>query len=686
MKHFSLLLRKILLSNFFYGSLLIIAFFYVLFSYCRKNVIPVIHDEDVFQGTVVSKQIQKDSVFLEVKGKIPFQLVIACDSRKKEKRLQQITVGSLLLFQGKVQRIQDKTSSFFLSSYQTRMARKNLYYRVSVAAFQKGKQTNFWERLKEKIYLKIENHYQTSAYLKTFLLGNQTELSKESKRNYQTIGISHLFALSGMHISFLVGGLYTFFKKIWHAEKRSFYGSLVFLFGYCSLVQASPSILRASLFFFCFKGNQVYDFHVAPYQILLFLLALFLLWNPFLLENVSFLYSFSIASFLILYQKKLTGQKKIIVLFKTSVFSFFLSLPITLYFQYQVNPFSMIYNLFYIPFVSTIVFPCSFLVFFLPFLEPIYLVFLKFLEQSSAFCAQISPLLIFPKLPLPYYLFLFLLFLLCLSKKRAIYLYGLLLGIHFFLPLLKSDRLTMLDVGQGDCFLFESKGKALLVDVGGIEGKEMEEQDASFLIQELKARGIHQVSVVLSHGDIDHAGNLMDFINHFSVTSIRTNLGHLSKAEQQIKALAKQKKIPFQRVRSGTSFTVGHFQFLEINQSWENENDSSAVYFVTNRGQTMLFLGDASQKVEEKLLEEYDFPSLTLLKVGHHGSRTSTSDFLLTQEIQIALISAGSGNRYQHPHQETIKKLKQKKIKTYITSQVGSVEITFPSLNVKTSI
>ncbi len=684
--HFSLQFRKILLSNYFYIPVLILASVYTIVrQFIPKKPIEI-KNNNTFYGTVTSKKVGEDYLLLETNGKIPLQVFVTLKEQEDFVFKDTITVGSKIAFQGEIERIQDKTSSFYVSSYAKYLENKNIFYRVTTGNIQKIKQNSLIESIKEQLHFRIEQHFKTSAYLKTFLLGEQNELSKVTKQNYQTLGISHLFALSGMHISFLVGGLYLFLKKIMKNEKISFYLAICFLVIYYLLVKQSPSILRACLFFVMFEGNKVYDLHIRPYQILLFLLSIFLLLNPYILGEVSFLYSFSIASGLILYSTHLQSEKKILTLLKSSLFSFMLSLPITLYVQNQLNPLSVLFNLFYIPFISSILFPLSFLVFLFPFLEPIYSILILLLEGSSKICVELSPLLTFPKISIFYFIFLFLLFLICLRYRKVFIIYILVFFLPFLFPYLKQDTLTMIDVGQGDCFLFESKGNVLLLDTGGIEGKNIEEQDASNLIQELKARGISKVEVALSHGDLDHSGNLLDLMKQFKVSSIFLNLGNISSTEKKIIALAQEKHIPTKIMKKGESFVVGNFQFLQINDKWDNENDSSSIYFVVSQNRTMLFLGDASKEVEEKLMETYDFPHLALLKVAHHGSNTSTSDALLKTKVDIALISVGRNNRYHHPSDIVIQKLKQKNIKIYQSSQKGSVEIKFPTLNIKTSL
>ena len=678
---FTIKLRKVLLSNWLYGTFLGLSLIVVFFSYVNTSVkVPIYHQEKKYQGTVLSKRKFDDSYLLTTQGKMNFQILVS------SKIGQKIQVGNQVSFKGQAKRIEDTYYSFYQSSYSKKLAREGIYYRVTPTYFSILYQPSLRFRIKTFLYERLDSFQsKPKAYLKTFLLGDQSDLNSKIKSIYQTLGISHLFALSGMHISFLIGGITCLLKKLKFNEKVCFFLSSLFLSGYFLIVSESPSILRASLFFFLFKGNQVFDFHIEPYQLLLFIFSIFLLKDPFILENVSFLYSFIISSSLILLRSALVSSKKWMTTLKVSLLSFIVSLPVTLYTQYQINFLSILWNLFFVPLVSIFIFPLSFLVFFCPFLEPLFSLFLLILEKSCLFCHSISFLIFtYMKLPFLYYILLFVLFYVSFYKRKFFIFYFFLLFCHSFLfPSFKSDRLTMLDVGQGDAFLFESKGKALLLDTGGKEGVNV--QDASFLAKELKARGITSIQVLLSHGDLDHAGNLEDLLTKIKVSFIGLNLGEFSPCEKRIQKLSAKKKIRIKQMQEQDQISLGNFTFYQINREYQNENESSSVYFITNQKHALLFLADAPVRVEENLLKQYDFQNLSILKVGHHGSKTSTGERLLqNQKIKIALISSGRNNFYHHPSLTVLERLKKYQISVYNTQTVGSTQITFPNLKIKT--
>ncbi len=683
--HFSIKLRKILLSNWFYGFLLLFAFSFVGLSYLQKENVPFLKKKGIYQGTITSKKEEKTYFLLETKGDPSFLVFLPKENMPKNVG-ENLVVGSRILFEGKTTRIKDQVYNFYSSSYQKYLARKKIFYEMTPTQFQILEQPNWMENIRKTLYSYLEKFPKTKAYLKTFLLGDTTDLTKTVKDAYQDIGVSHLFALSGMHISLLVGTIYSIFKKKWN-PKYSFLGATLFLLFYFFLVKQSPSILRASFFFLFFEGNKLFNLYIKPYQILILIFSLMLFLNPFILEEIAFQYSFTIASCLVLFQNFLSKGSYFKRLLSTSCFSFFVCLPITIKNQFEINFCSILFNVFLVPFVSLLVFPLSLLVVLFPFLEPMLSFCLFLLETISCWGSTFSfSRVCFMKLASWYYIFLFFLFLLSFYQKPCFVLYGLCLLSHaLFFPSFKEDRLTMLDVGQADAFLFESKQEALLLDTGGKEGIVVEEQDASFLEKELKARGITSLRIVLSHGDQDHAGNVVFLMRKVKVTSILTNLGNFSITEKAIQKEAKQRNIPFHKAKEGTCFSVGKFQFEQLNQSFRDENQSSSIYLVAYQKNRMLFLGDAPMETERTMLQKYSLPNLLLLKVGHHGSKTSTSDALLKGiKIAVAFISSGRENKYHHPSPIVIERLKQYKIPVFNTQDKGSVQISFPQLEIKT--
>ena len=244
-------------------------------------------------------------------------------------------------------------------------------------------------------------------------------------------------------------------------------------------------------------------------------------------------------------------------------------------------------------------------------------------------------------------------------------------------------ELVMFDVGQGDSFLIRGK-KTILVDTGGKFNYQKEnwqlKKTSSYaervIIPYLKATGIIKIDyLILTHGDYDHMGESISFVEHFPVKNVILNHDTYNDLEQELIFLLKEKGIDY--LQNVTSISAADLQLQFLNHTmYDNENDNSNVIYLELGTLKTLFMGDASTKVETDLLKQYQLSDIDILKVGHHGSKTSTSRKLIDVITpQYALISVGKNNRYGHPDKQVLNRLKQSKI--YRTDEHGSVVFKF---------
>ena len=236
-----------------------------------------------------------------------------------------------------------------------------------------------------KIKNKIKEHLGDNPYVKTFILGDKTGIDKEVMVSYQENGIAHLLAISGMHISLLASILLKLLKKMKIKEETSFTIVCLCLGSYLLIAQFSASILRGVLFFILFGINKKYYFYIKPLNIFLVALSITLFINPYFIFDVGCQYSFVISFYLIYLSEILKSKSYLGGLLKVSVISFIVSIPISLYNFYQVNLFSLVLNLFYVPLVSIIIYPLSLLVGVVPKLEGIFNILIYILEKSSLY-------------------------------------------------------------------------------------------------------------------------------------------------------------------------------------------------------------------------------------------------------------------------------------------------------------
>ncbi|MCI8347202.1 MAG: DNA internalization-related competence protein ComEC/Rec2 [Bacilli bacterium] len=680
-------LRKILLSNYFYLLLVLVSLPFIIHSLFKTTKSIYSKDTKEIKGIVTNYFSDGDQLKLYIKGK---EQVIATyyfkTKKEKQKILSTIQIDDKLSVKGILKR-PDKNTTDGLFNYRKYLERKKIYYLMEIEEISLvEKNHNLFYGIKNLVFEKTKN-----PYLRTFILGDQSLMSKSIIRNYQELGISHLFAISGMHISLLSMILLKIFQKLKLKEKTRYLLVGIFLCFYFFLVGCSPSILRAILFFILFSVNKIYYFYIKPIHIFILVTVISLLINPNYLYDIAFLYSFSIAFSLIMLGGYINQYKNYLIkLFITSFISFIVSLPITLYSFNQVNPFSIIYNLFYVPLISIAIFPLAFITFFIPPLERIFNLMIMILEQSSNLLNQITcSKLIFCDIP---YIFYFvygvfiILFFFAILHKKYLYIVPLFLMIlfHYTYPyLMNKDYLVMLNIGQGDSTLLHSNNKNVLIDTGGNQFYDKEKWKKrknktsivkNITIPYLKKQGIKKIDLlILTHGDFDHLGEAMTLIKDFSVKKILINEGKLNRYEEElIKTFPNVKKS-----KAGDYFEVGNLKFLSLNQDLGDENDSSLVFYIKSNTKRLLFMGDASYKSEESIMNQYELEKIDILKVGHHGSRTSSSlNFLKKVKPRLALISAGKNNKFNHPHKEILNRFNRLGIKYLITKEEGSIRIS----------
>lgn len=226
-----------------------------------------------------------------------------------------------------------------------------------------------------------------------------------------------------------------------------------------------------------------------------------------------------------------------------------------------------------------------------------------------------------------------------------------------------------LDVGQADSILLSNNGHYMLIDAGNNE-------DGPKLVNYFKSLGITKFDyVIATHAHEDHIGGMDDIIKNFDIgTFYMPDLITTTKTFEDVLDVLSEKQIAFETptIDQEFSFSDTKITTLYVNNEAKNLNDSSIVLRLKHGTNTFLFTGDASTKVEKQLLNKNI--ASDVLKVGHHGSRYSTSkEFLNKVNPQYAIISVGINNTYKHPHDETLKKLNDKKIIIYRTDQEGTI-------------
>lgn len=555
--------------------------------------------------------------------------------------------------------------------------------------------------------LSIEDY----GILKAMFLGDKTDLSKEQKDLYQDSGAAHLLAVSGLHVSIVGGLLFRALRKRGCSYAFSCTAGSIVLIFYAVMTGFGNSVFRAATMFLCYMVSQYFGAEYDLISSMSLAGIIMLLDSPWrLLESgciLSFAAIFSIGM-LLPYAKELEEKRRKKKLVagefpiekkwqKTIRQAFFANLilsmaitPLLLRFYYQWSPYSIFINLIVIPAMS-----------------PLLLsavaggVFGIFSQLAGFFCCIPSVVLLrgfeglfhlaskipgsvvvtgcppWWKISLIYILeFCFFLFWYYRLWGGSLILVLILVAGTFFRPP-HSLKITMLDVGQGECiFLQMPTGQTMLIDGGSTSKKHIAD---SIILPALKYYGTdHLDYAIITHTDEDHISGIRELLEEkYPVKNV---------VFPDVVSIDGEKNVvdtvlTIIKMHRGDRMRFGQVTIscLHPQKGWAEEdvNSGSLVLQLAYKDFTMLFTGDLNGE-QEPLLNTSRLPitPIDILKTAHHGSKNSTTEaFLKTFRPKIAILSAGKNNLYGHPHKETLKRLQKSGADIYGTLWGGAINI-----------
>ena len=627
-------------------------------------------DDKEFIGIVTKYEVKEDKITIEIKAKEKLLITY----KYQDKEFNNLSYGDKIKVKGTLI-TPSKNTNQNTFNYQKYLYYKKIYYLVEATSINKiANNNNYLYTIKNTLYQKI-NKLKSSNYIKTLLFCDNT-LSKEIKESYRINGISHLFSVSGMHINFFVSIIYLYLNKITYNKRIKYLITNIFIITYLILFPSS-SLLRSAVMSILYSINYLLKLKIKKIDILLLTLGVSLLINPFIIYDLGYIYSYTITFFLVLSSSTLKKKNKINKIIYISLLSFLVSIPITIYNSFEINIISILLNIILVPIISIIILPLTIITYIFPILDSILYLFTNTLETISLFISKINiTKIIFPKPSLLIIVLYYIIFLLSYQNKKYFYLNIILLIIIYISPYLNSNfEVVMFEVGEADCHLikYPYNKNTILIDTGKNEYKIKNE-----VIPYLKSIGIKKIDyLIITHGDEDHIGGSITLINNFQVKNVILNKGTFTDLEKELIKNLNKKKIPYQ-ININKINLSNHTIYLLNNTKYNNENDNSIITYFTYQKYKFLYMGDASITTEDNLLENYNLNNISILKVGHHGSNTSSSkDFISQINSSISLISVGKNNIYHHPNKEVINNLSKSRI--YRTDINNMVKLTINS-------
>lgn len=627
-----------------------------------------------FIGIVTKYEVKEDKITIEIKAKEKLLITY----KYQDKEFNNLSYGDKIKVKGTLI-TPSKNINQNTFNYQKYLYYKKIYYLVEAISINKiANNHNYLYTIKNTLYQKI-NKLKSSNYIKTLLFCDNT-LSKEIKESYRINGISHLFSVSGMHINFFVSIIYLYLNKITYNKRIKYLITNIFIITYLILFPSS-SLLRSAVMSILYSINYLLKLKIKKIDILLLTLGVSLQINPFIIYDLGYIYSYTITFFLVLSSSTLKKKNKINKIIYISLLSFLVSIPITIYNSYEINIISILLNIILVPIISIIILPLTILTYIFPILDSILYLFTNTLETISLFISKINiTKIIFPKPSLLIVVLYYIIFLLSYQNKKYFYLNIILLIIIYISPYLNSNfEVLMFEVGEADCHLikYPYNKNTILIDTGKNEYKIKNE-----VIPYLKSIGIKKIDyLIITHGDLDHMGEGINLVNNFKVEKVIFNCGPYNDLEQELIKVLDKKKIKYYSCIKELNIDNNKLYFLQTKE-YDNENDNSNVIYSELNVYKFMFMGDAGIDKEKDILDKYNLSNVDVLKVGHHGSKTSSSkEFINVINPKYSIISIGKNNRYGHPNKEVLNNLSDSKI--YRTDQDGSIMFKIKNTKLK---
>ncbi len=673
-------LKLILRCNILFIILLIFSLLYIfLFTVIIKYESKYDGAETTITGKIKEYSINGSKLQMTIAAKEDIITTYYIKSKEeKETLLKRVGIGKTISLSGTLELPLNNTipNNF---NYRKYLYNQKIFYLFSANSYKIQDDNNLIDKIKDYLYKRAYN-LENGNYLLVLVLGDKSLISSDIYNNYQTNGTSHLLAISGSHIAVLLTVFSFLLRRFKETPKLIILSAILLFFAFITNFQAA--VMRAIIFFILNSINKIRKLNYSNLQILFITAFILILFNPFIIYDLGFIYSFIICGGIIYYSDKITGNY-FVKMFKLSFISFLFSLPISACINYEVNITSILINMIFVPWISVIVFPLSIITFIFPFLNSLFSITLTITDFLNNLFVKFSLFINIPKTSIILIIILFVFIILLKNNKK--YLLGIIVVLFIikFIPKLDGHYyIYYLDIGQGDSTTLVSpyQKEVIMIDTGGkitYETDDWQKSNKTYNLSDntikfLKSLGISQIDkLILTHGDMDHVGEAINIIDNIKVNTVIFNKGSLNDLELNITNTLKKQNINYYQNIKELDFYNNKLYSLN-HELYDNENDNSIVLYTSINGLKLLFMGDAGVDAEASLIDIYNISNIDILKVGHHGSNTSTSlEFINYINPKYSIISVGRNNRYNHPKDEVLDILKYTNI--YRTDKDGSV-------------
>ena len=585
--------------------------------------------------------------------------------------------------------------------------------------------TDFYHFISDQT--RTSEHPEHAKILAALITGKSELIDQKTQEYFSKAGISHLFAISGLHLSIIVLIFYTIaynclavFPKYLITGRAKKIAGIIILFplfiyaifsGFSSSTQRA--FIMAAVFMFSFISEKEKDF-ISAISIAGIII---LIMDAAALFSISFQLSFIAVSFIVaglsliknkspIFESHLIGR--ITILACISFFAALGTAPLIAHYFHMISLIQIISNLFFIPLIGFIILPSGLVaLIFFPFIPDISGWIIHMTNYLMSGCIRLSEII--SMIPFSWirimsfdiskiiaaYMIMLLMYAGIKRQKKAfvfLLIFPLIVSLNIFVKTSPFDSpknkmlISLLDVGQGNSALIEtSQGRKILVDGGGFPGSSTFDTGKFILAPFLWQKNIDTLDcVILTHPESDHLRGLIYILENFKVHKLIKNTDSSSVASyKKMMEICEKKNIIIHEISEiAENLIIGDVQLFFPSRSDlvkpRTLNNKSLVFKISCKNFSMLFTGDILESREKQLASLYgDKLRSNILTSPHHGSSSSSSpEFLEKVRPQSIVISCGRNNRYNFPHAEVLKRYNSIGARIFRTDRDGAVFIT----------
>lgn len=582
-------------------------------------------------------------------------------------------------------------------------------------------------RLKQKISKTIDTNlpHNEGQLLKSMLYGDTRNLSKDIKESFNEIGISHITAVSGSNLNILLLIISFLLYKIKDRNKIYILIQIFFIFMFCVISGMELSIIRASIMSIIAIICKYKNIKISIEKVLVITLYIITLINPFRLFNIGMIFSFLAIIGLVFFSERIYNflESKIkwniknkimikILCFISSILSITLSvqilvLPLSIYSFNKFSPMVIISNLListlstcinvlgiislcltYVPYISSISY------FNLQLLLNLVINTSKFLNKINiSINVKSFPMIIL----IIYYVYILII---CIKfrvkpkyikesldkiKRRVAYIFFVLIVLVCIYNNFFDNYIYFFNVGQGEMSIIKDKGNIVMIDSGSITN------ETSYIFDSyIKKENVRKIdALVISHFHSDHINGIKEILKLCEIKYIIYSYPYDLNSEEYVNLIkeVKNKNIKQIIVQAGDNIKIGDIKLniLSPNTNYlkvgheidENENANSLVVNINVNSKNYLFMGDSLKESEKHIINELkkqNINDIELIKIGHHGSKTSTSEEFIKSILPKYAVISAKKKVYNHPSKEILDILDKFSVSTFITENMGGIK------------